>query len=119
MAFLHLGADLFMRDVYTGSDEDFPYEVAVVRPDGSTWTNGQDSAATRAHDLVGPLCFAGDVLARGIELPQLHEGDWLVMAGTGANTYGLWSRHCSRTIPKVVATRGDAYELWSARRPAT
>ena len=116
MAFLHLGADLFMRDIYSGTPDEFPYDIAVVRHDDSVWTSADDSA-TRPQDLVGPLCFAGDVLARGVALPVLSEGDWVVVAATGANTYGLWSRHCSRAVPKVVAGRGDRVELWSSRRP--
>lgn len=117
MAFLHLGADLFMRDVYSGSADEFPYEIAVVRPDDSIWVTGQKDVAMHHYDLVGPLCFAGDVLARDVPLPELSDGDWLVLAGTGANTYGLWSRHCSRAVPKVVASRDGECGLWSPRQP--
>lgn len=119
MAFLHLGADFFMRDIYTDpagakSGAPLPYELAVVRANGDVAGDGE---ATERYDLVGPLCFAGDVLAREVELPVLAEGDWVVLAGTGANTFGLWSRHCSRTVPKVVATRASECHLWSQRRP--
>ena len=69
----------------------------------------------RAYDIVGPLCFAGDVLARDLVLPELFEGDWLVFSGAGANTFGLWSRHCSRAIPKVVASRAEGCDLWGRR----
>lgn len=116
MAFLHVGADVFLRDVYTGNPNELPYDMAVVRPDGSVRVAGDGLGPTRSYDLVGPLCFAGDVLARDVELPELAEEDWLVLAGTGANTFGLWSRHCSRAIPKVVATTGDECSLWSPRR---
>jgi diaminopimelate decarboxylase len=60
-------------------------------------------STTQLYDLAGPLCFAGDYLARSVQLPVLHEGDWLVIHETGANAYGLWSRHCSRDIPAVLA----------------
>ena len=33
---------------------------------------------------------------------MINEYDWLGIIGTGANTLGLWSRHCSRKIPKVI-----------------
>lgn len=113
MAFVHLGADFFMRDVY-GPSGAMKYGMAVVRSD-SGLIAGPDEP-TQAYDLVGPLCFAGDVLARDVLLPELNEGDWLVMAGTGANTLGLWSRHCSRAIPKVVASRGGTGAVWSERQ---
>jgi hypothetical protein len=35
-------------------------------------------------------------------MPRLHEGDRLVMLGTGSNALGLWSRHTSRAVPPVV-----------------
>jgi diaminopimelate decarboxylase len=120
MAFLHLGADFFMRDVYTdrtgtANAGGLPYDIAVVRADGRVSVATDEQEPTRRYDLVGPLCFAGDVLARDLPLPELAEGDWLVFAGTGANTFGLWSRHCSRAIPRVVASSGGACHSWSRR----
>ena len=115
MAFLHLGADYFMRDVY-GTNGVAGYDLAVVKSDGRVVTVGDASEPTQTYDLVGPLCFAGDVLARDLELPLLAEGDWLVIAGTGANTLGLWSRHCSRAVPKVVASSGGTCRTWSERQ---
>lgn len=115
MAFVHLGADFFMREVYTGDPANFRYEVAVVRADGRVVGALDPGEKQRAYDIVGPLCFAGDVLARDLVLPELFEGDWLVFSGTGANTFGLWSRHCSRAIPKVVASRAEGCDLWGRR----
>lgn len=120
MAFLHLGADYFVRHVYAGGGAQngapLPYDVAVVRADGRISVTDDRAETTQSYDLVGPLCFAGDVIARDLLLPELAEGDWLVMAGTGANTFGLWSRHCSRAIPKVVASTGGTCRVWSGRR---
>lgn len=115
MAFLHLGADYFMRDVY-GTSGAAAYGFAVVRPDGQIVLPTDAGEATRSYDLVGPLCFAGDVLARDLVLPELAEGDWLVIADTGANTLGLWSRHCSRAVPKVVASAAGHSRVWSERQ---
>jgi diaminopimelate decarboxylase len=114
MAFVHLGADYFMRDVY-GATGAMKYGFAVVWPDGRVAMVSDGTEATRTYDLVGPLCFAGDVLARDLVLPELAEGDWLVIAGTGANTLGLWSRHCSRAIPKVIASSAGTCRVWSER----
>lgn len=120
MAFVHLGADYFMRDNYraagTHSAETISYGFAVVRPDGRVAMASDQNEAIRTYDVVGPLCFAGDVLARDLVLPELAEGDWLVIAGTGANTLGLWSRHCSRAIPKVVAAQAGTCSTWSERQ---
>lgn len=94
IAFLHLGADFLMRDAYTS-----PRNLQFCLLDSS----GQQKLSEPCkHDLAGPLCFAGDYIGRAIELPQAEEGDQLLIMNTGSNAYGLWSRHCSRTIPKLL-----------------
>lgn len=113
MAFVHLGADYFMRDIYSAASR-MDYGFAVVKADGRVVLPHTDEP-TRTYDVVGPLCFAGDVLARDLELPELDEGDWLVITGTGANTLGLWSRHCSRAVPQVRAFRAGETAAWSQR----
>lgn len=106
--FIHLGADMFTRDAYTQA-RPFPL---------STWT--ADGRALKAepvlYDIAGPLCFAGDYLARQVSLPQISEGQWLCIDHTGANTYALWSRHCSRDIPAHWVWDGQALSRWSPRR---
>ncbi len=96
LAVLHLGADAFMRPVYNPND--WPHEYLVLNPDGSL-----KQGATQAVNLVGPLCFGGDILAKDVMLPKIDEGDWVIVRDCGAYTLSLWSRHCSRALPKVLA----------------
>ena len=107
--FVHLGADLFTRHVYAPAAA---LLITVLNPDGTEKT-GQ----TKTVNIAGPLCFAGDYLARSIELPNINEGDWLLISNVGANTYGLWSRHCTRSVPKVLGidTQGSVSQ-WSDRQ---
>ena len=107
--FVHVGADLFTRHVYAPATA---LEIKVLDPHG-TEKKGLD----QTYNVAGPLCFAGDYLARHIKLPAINEGDWLLFSDVGANTYGLWSRHCSRTIPKVLAIdlQGSVSQ-WSDRQ---
>jgi diaminopimelate decarboxylase len=106
--FIHLGADFFMRDAYTKA-RSFP--MTVWNGD-ATQVQGID----KAYDIAGPLCFAGDYLAHGLELPaEVQEGQYLFMDHTGANTYALWSRHCSRTLPATWAWDGNSMVKWSNR----
>lgn len=108
--FVHLGADLFTRHIYAPSR---PLALRVIDQLGK-----EKSGKTQTCNIAGPLCFAGDYLARAIELPTISEGDWLLISGVGANTYGLWSRHCSRSLPKVVALEANGdISLWSDRKP--
>lgn len=106
--FIHLGADFFMRDAYTAAR---PFPLSVWTASGE-----QHRASEISYDIAGPLCFAGDYLAHGVALPSCEEGMWLGVDHTGANTYALWSRHCSRDVPAVYAWDGREIVRWSERR---
>ena len=83
-AFIHIGADLFLRKVYSSMNINYP--ISVVGKEGTQ----------QRYRIVGPLCFAGDVLYESVNLPILMEGDEILIFNTGANTLSMWSRHCSR-----------------------
>jgi diaminopimelate decarboxylase len=98
VCYIHLGADMFLRDIYTGQGrgiEFLPIGDAATRPKTLT-------------DIAGPLCFAGDYLQQQIQFPKLEEDDEILLLNTGSNAYGLWSRHCSRTIPQVIGVDYDS-----------
>jgi len=108
VAYIHLGADMFLRDVYTGKGRgiDFvPIGEAASRPPTLT-------------DIAGPLCFAGDYLQQHVMMPRFQEGDEILMLNTGSNAFGLWSRHCSRTTPMVIGVdkTTDTLSVMSPRR---
>lgn len=107
--FVHLGADFFMRDAYSKAR---PFPLGVFSTQGR-WRAGE----ARPFDIAGPLCFAGDYLAHKKNLPNdLQESDYLVIDETGANTYALWSRHCSRTVPSYWAWDGNSIVKWAERQ---
>lgn len=91
-AFIHFGADLFLRKVYSSLPIHYPCFVMgkMAQPNFAK------------YNIAGPLCFAGDYLYYDIELPKLEEGDLFVMKDIGANTLSMWSRHCSREEPKFL-----------------
>ena len=91
ITYIHIGADFLLRDSYVK-----PRGILFEALDSNAKSKTTD---TVIHDIAGPLCFAGDYLVKNIDLPYLEEGDLLILAGTGSNSYGLWSRHCSRSIP--------------------
>lgn len=93
--YIHVGADLFVRKVY--SDLNIAYPCTVLHASPSI-----KSREIKSYNIVGPLCFAGDVLMRNIELPEIKEGDKLFLYNTGANTLSMWSSHCSREVPDFV-----------------
>ncbi len=123
---VHVGADMFLRRVYAPKDWD--HEMEVLDAEGR---RRPPDAPRGPVDVVGPLCFAGDVLARDRTLPQAARGDLLVLRDVGAYTSSMWSRHCSRAMPAVLGIRdagrhvemirerereADIVALWSRSR---
>ena len=118
----HVGADLFLRKSYNPSD--WHHHITVVDKEGKLKT-GTD---TNKYMVAGPLCFAGDVIARDLELPVVEEGDFVLIHDAGAYTLSMWSRYNSRQMPKVIAysiendlfeiirereNKEDLFEFWS------
>ena len=117
-AVLHAGADLLLRECYLSSA--FSHRMALTRegvllgPPCGRQGQGQlllqGSQLGLQCTLVGPLCFAGDVLgdvwlpgAGGGALagPAPRRGDDALVFDCGANSLALFSRHCSRQAPGV------------------
>ncbi len=95
LAVIHLGADFLMRPVY--QPQMWRHRFALLHPDGTI------KEGTRSKwSIAGPLCFAGDMVAKDLDLPDPAVGDLLLIRDVGAYTLGLWSRHCSRAIPQVL-----------------
>ncbi|MFN8612278.1 MAG: diaminopimelate decarboxylase [Vulcanimicrobiota bacterium] len=108
LAVMHVGADMLLRLAYAPGD--WYNRMEVLDPGGRPKT-GPRSPWT----LGGPLCFGGDVIGRGVELPEIQPGDWVVVHDVGAYTLGMWSRHCSRAVPMVLGWRDGQLEQLKAR----
>jgi diaminopimelate decarboxylase len=119
----HLGADMFLRRCYNPAV--WHLEFTLVDRSGRVKSGGR-----KRYMLAGPLCFAGDVLAREIELPEAESGDYVIIHDAGAYTLGMWSRYNSRQMPKIIGyeaetesfevlkereTPEDVYRFWDPR----
>ncbi|MGC5341798.1 diaminopimelate decarboxylase [Streptomyces sp. DT171] len=62
------------------------------------------------QDIAGPCCFAGDVVAWGRELPELSEGDFVVLYDTGAYYFSTPWGYNSLPRPAVHGFRVDGAE---------
>lgn len=112
MAVIHLGADFLLRPVYRS--EDWKHEFLLFDPSGKPKTGPSEKVS-----VAGPLCFAGDILARELSMPRPEPGDTIAIRDVGAYTLSMWSRHCSRGIPAVVGyERGGVRQLRAAESPA-
>jgi diaminopimelate decarboxylase len=81
------------------------YSVALV--------NRHSMGPTRTVTVAGRHCEAGDEIARDIDLPaDIHAGDLLAVACTGAYHHSMASNYNMVTRPPIVAVhRGTAREL--------
>jgi diaminopimelate decarboxylase len=106
---IHLGADFMIRKAY--NPDDWYHEISVLDQDGKIKT-GIDK---KKYIVAGPLCFAGDIIAKDIELPEVNEGDIIVIHDVGAYTLSMWSRYNSRQIPKVIAYENNEFSTIKKR----
>ena len=88
------GANMFPRQAYTSVQPPFTYDTLL---------DSKNREKTVSYDIAGPLCFAGDRVEESVLLPKMDTKDWLVVDSVGANTFSLYSMHCSWPFPKVIA----------------
>ena len=108
-AMLHVGADLFLRECL--NPQVWQHEYSVYDKNGNLKT-GLDPVP---WNLAGPLCFSGDIIAKGVHLPPVEEGDFLVIRDTGGYTFSMWSRYNSRQMPRILGYKGDEFEVLKER----
>lgn len=96
----HVGADLLVRPVY--QREKWGHRIEIYDAQGNLRTG-----ATTTVDIAGPICFAGDVIARDRKLPMPQVGDFVVVRDTGAYTMSMYCRHTSQLVPAVYGFEED------------
>jgi diaminopimelate decarboxylase len=106
----HLGADFFLRECY--NPDQWSHEFSVLRNDSFL-----ENELTNT-DIGGPLCFGGDYISKNTLLPKVSPDDTLVIADVGANTFSLWSRHCSRPFPKILGFENGIYFIVKEKETA-
>ncbi|MFF9505183.1 diaminopimelate decarboxylase [Streptomyces sp. NPDC014656] len=96
IALTHAGAQVAVRTVFM--PDAWPVRVTAHGPDGRPKTT-----ARVPQDVAGPLCFAGDVVAHERLLPELSEGDVVVLHDTGAYYFSAPWAYNSLPRPGVYA----------------
>ncbi|WP_205547795.1 diaminopimelate decarboxylase [Leucobacter sp. wl10] len=114
IAITHAGAQVAMRTTFM--PEAWPIRVEARNADGSP-----KIAPAEVHDVAGPCCFAGDLVARERELPRLDPGDIVTLLDTGAYYASTGFRYNSLLEPGIYGARsaegGIAFE--TIRAPET
>ena len=67
--------------------------------------------ATRAYDIVGPVCESGDTFARGRDMVPLAAGDLVAFRSAGAYGAVMAGEYNSRPLVPEVLVQGDHYAV--------
>jgi diaminopimelate decarboxylase len=107
----HLGADFLIRRAYL--PEQWHHDISVMAGSGKFNSNVEMENCV----IAGPLCFAGDVIAKEILLPKAETGDYIIIHDVGAYTLSMWSRYNSRQMPKILGyfNNGEEFVLLKER----
>ncbi|WP_367223194.1 diaminopimelate decarboxylase [Streptomyces sp. 16-176A] len=114
VALTHAGAHIATRTVFM--PEAWPLRASAYGPDG-----GPKRAPVLRQDVAGPCCFAGDVVAHDRALPELAEGDLVVLHDTGAYYFSTPWAYNSLPRPAVYgcAEAGGRIVFATVRRAQT
>ncbi|UWE08135.1 type III PLP-dependent enzyme domain-containing protein [Actinacidiphila bryophytorum] len=96
IAVTHAGAQVATRTVF--APDAWPLRVLALDAAGRPKTG-----APVVQDVAGPCCFAGDLVARGRELPPLDAGDHVALLDTGAYYFSTHFAYNSLPRPAVWA----------------
>ncbi|MCR6490257.1 diaminopimelate decarboxylase [Amycolatopsis sp. OK19-0408] len=91
IAVTHAGAQVAARTVL--QPEHWPLRLTALDAQGRPKTGLEVP-----QDIAGPLCFAGDLLAKERPLPLLEPGDLVVAHDTGAYYFG--AHYAYNTLPR-------------------
>lgn len=101
IALSHAGGQVATRTVFM--PEAWPIRVTAHDSAGALKEGSQVP-----QDIGGPLCFAGDVVARNRPMPQLEPGDFIVLHDTGAYYFTSPWTYNSTPNPPVYGFTADA-----------
>ncbi|MFF9687678.1 diaminopimelate decarboxylase [Streptomyces sp. NPDC014623] len=115
IAVTHAGAQTATRTVLM--PDAWPLRIGAFDAGGDPRTG-----APLCQDIAGPCCFAGDVVAHGRELPELEEGDLVVLYDTGAYYFSTPWAYNSLPRPAVhgfTTGRSGSVRLTTVRAAQT
>lgn len=107
LAALDAGADMLLR----ATQDWYTYRVVCA----GKMVRGN----MRLYDLVGPLCYDGDIPAHNRFLPELETGDIIAFIDTGAYTCSLFNNYNGRKSPAVLLVKEDGREVEEIRKRDT
>lgn len=108
----HAGVHVVTRTAYMPND--WPLRVIPLTGNGTP-----KEAPGTVHDIAGPACFSGDLVARERMLPRLDAGDAILVPDTGAYCFTThYSYNMLARVPVVgYRLRSESKMTYSLLRP--
>ena len=63
------------------------------------------------YDVVGPICETGDTFSKDRELPEMSQGDLMVIKSAGAYGFCMASNYNTRGRPPEILVNGAEYDV--------
>lgn len=70
-----------------------------------------NGAPTQTYDIVGPVCETGDTFAKQRDLPEVNDGDLIVIHSAGAYGAVQAGQYNTRPLVPEVLVSGDKYQI--------
>lgn len=96
IAVTHAGAQIAARTTFL--PETWKLRVTGFSSDGTMRSEANSPVVT--SDVAGPCCFAGDLIAKGVDLPQLAPNDYVMIHETGA--YYFSNHFDYNSLPRIA-----------------
>ncbi len=77
---------------------------------------GNSKASKMHYSIAGKHCESGDIIISDIELPAVSEGDFIVVAATGAYCYSMSSNYNGQPKSAIVGVEEGESWLWVERQ---
>jgi len=97
----HAGADVCVRTVYRG--EAWPLRISAFNTSGNYLppASEEELKTILPADVAGPCCIEDTLTPNLRNLPEVHEGDYLMIHDTGAYFHSSWSYYNCRLAPAL------------------
>lgn len=74
------------------------------------------SRAEKTYDVVGPICESGDIFAENRSMPEIRDGELVVIYSAGAYGFAMASNYNTRPLPAEILVDGDNVSIIRQRQ---
>jgi diaminopimelate decarboxylase len=99
--------DAAMNDLIRPALYDSYHGIEPVRNGNAPWTK---------YDVAGPVCESGDTFTKDRDLPQMKQGDLVVIRSAGAYGATMASNYNTRPLAPEVLVKDGSYKIIRKRQ---